>query len=96
MLAKIVNVRPIVPNIGALKLVTGKLTNTPDGIMVCYYVDLYTSRVTYNPEDLNNYLQLVSLPWLSDSQWAALDAPLTLEELQGVVRLFLPGTMGCP
>lgn len=92
LLAKIVNTRPAAPAIGALREPNCHLVITPDKViaeLVSYYADLYTSKVSFTQDELDNYLQHISMPLLTDAQRIQLEAPITLEELKEVNSSFL-------
>lgn len=56
--------------------------------LVGFYSDLYRSRVDYTPTDLQDYLQDIEIPCLTDIQRSQLDGPIRIEELQEALSLF--------
>lgn len=91
VLAKISWAQQASPSIGALRASDGKITNSPDKIMMIpssFYPDLYCSRQNYRDASLQEYLGRIELPTLSDMDRQQLDAPLTLEEFQTATGMF--------
>lgn len=91
LLATIAHSHQTSPSIGALHTHLGGLTNSPDQILselVGFYSSLYESKQTYSSDSLSEYLDTFQLPSLTAESKAALDAPLTIEELQMVTSLF--------
>lgn len=61
------------------------MVSDPDQIvteLASFYSDLYSSRDNYPIEALTNYLDNLSLPKLSSEPCLAVDAPISLDELQ--------------
>lgn len=77
LLAKISRAQQASPSIGALRASDGKVTNSPDNIMTIlrlYFSDLLRSRQNYTEAPLQDYLEGIELPTLSDTDRQFLEA----------------------
>lgn len=90
LLARISRSQQSSPIIGAIRSPMGRVLTDPDQIVIlaAFYSDLYGSRDDYRPESLAVYLDGVALPTLSPAACPALDALLTLKELQVAASSF--------
>lgn len=84
LLASIANAHKGTTYISALYDHSGALTSDTNGILTIlndYYADLYFSKLGITLADITQFMDGVTLPILSSVQKAALDSPITLEEL---------------
>lgn len=103
LLARIVQSHQASPSIGALHTRNDTVVHSPDQIMtelVVFYSDLYQSKQRYSADFLQNFLDGIELPCLSEAHKRFLDFPITIKELHHVASLFpnskAPGDDGLP
>lgn len=81
----------------------GTLLSTPKDInqrFADYYQLLYSSRVSYDQNNLTSYLEKIDIPVLTPTSAKKLDAPIRLEEIQVALKMMqtgkTPGPDGFP
>lgn len=103
LLACLAKERSSQSHIAHIKDDRGKLCSDPADIneqFAKYYKQLYTSTNTSTSEDLHSFLNQIEFPQFSDAARSALDAPITLKEVQMAVGALqsakTPGPDGLP
>lgn len=103
LLARLSKEQSEVMTIAQIQGQDGVLLSHPRDTNQCfttYYQQLYSSRVTYDQKDLDDYLEETDIPILTITFANTLDAPITIEEIQSALKIMqtgkTPGPDGFP
>lgn len=83
---KIKELACIIPGIRDLNVQLHSDTRAINNIFKAFYIDLYSSELEVDNEEINSFLVKLNLPSVTEAQQKILDNPITVKEIMDVIQ----------